>query len=281
MHIVPPLETPIRLSDYAVGIFISIPTKSGMKKAIKKKLLKVDGEIGISGRYILGGEKLELLEAEMSPSKKVLNLQLEVLFEDEYLAIIHKPAGILVSGNKFKTVANALAQNLKRSQLSDASAPLPVHRLDFPTSGLLLIGKTSSAVLTLNKMFENKQIYKTYHAVTIGEMNKQGDIVFPIDGKDSHSQFEVLQSLESPKYKYLNLVKLIPSTGRRHQLRIHLSKIGNPILGDKEYGQENLILLGKGLYLHASSLQFQHPFTKKEISIEKELPRKFIRIFSS
>ena len=193
--------------------------------------------------------------------------------------MIHKPAGILVSGNSFKTVANALAQNIKPSNLPDARKPQPVHRLDYATTGILLVGKTSNSIRVLNKMFEDKKIMKTYYAITIGDMDYRGKITSKIDGKKSQSNYTLSESVLSKKFGKLNLIKLNPQTGRRHQLRKHLSKIGNPILGDKEYGIQNLILKGKGLYLHAYSLKFIHPFTNEKIHLKDELPQKFNKIF--
>jgi 23S rRNA pseudouridine1911/1915/1917 synthase len=193
--------------------------------------------------------------------------------------VIHKPASILVSGNSFKTIANALAQNIKRSNLPDATSPQPVHRLDYSTTGILLVGKTSSSIRALNKMFENKEIKKTYYAVTIGEMDSQGKITSEVDDKKSQSDYKLSKSVPSKRFVKLNLVQLKPHTGRRHQLRKHLSNIGNPILGDKEYGIESLVLNGKGLYLHAYSLKFIHPFTNEKIHLKDEFPQRFKKIF--
>lgn len=205
--------------------------------------------------------------------------QLKVLFQDDHLAVIHKPAGVLVSGNRFKTIANALPQNIQSSKLIDATRPQPVHRLDYATTGVLLVGKTSSSIRALNKLFENKQIDKEYYAIAIGEMNDQGTIVSEIDGKQSQSNYELRGSVGSKRFSKLNLVEVKPETGRRHQIRKHLSSIGNPILGDKEYGIEGLVLNGKGLYLHAYSLKFVHPFTDKEMLIKSDLPQRFKKIF--
>ena len=108
----------------------------------------------------------------------------------------------------------------------------------------------------------------------------EGVINSEIDGKESQSNYEVIESVVSKRFEFLNLVKLEPQTGRRHQLRIHLSSIGNPILGDKEYGIENLILNGKGIYLHAYSLEFVHPFTNEISLIEDLLPKKFLKIIT-
>ncbi len=280
-HIAITLEKPIRLQEYAVGIFNTIPTKSGIKKAIKKELVFVNGNLASTALYIHGGEIIELFSTEKSTDFKRLELPLEVLFEDDYLAIIYKPSGILVSGNKFVTIANALTQNLQKSNQIDAVKPQPIHRLDYPTSGVLLIGKTSSSIHTLSKLFENKEVQKTYHAICIGEMKSYGNINNPIENKESETVFEVIETVTSKRFGFLNLVKLTPKTGRKHQLRIHLSAFGNQILGDKEYGNPNLILKGNGLYLHASTLEFTHPFTQEEISISKELPKKFKKIFTN
>lgn len=281
LHIVPNIASPIRLQEYGVGIFIAVATKSALKKALKKKFITVNDTIASSATIINGGECISLsIPGEISPKKKLI-FPLKVLFEDEHLAVIHKPAGILVSGNCFKTIAHALAQNIQQSTLLDATKPQPVHRLDFATTGILLVGKSSSSIRALNKMFEDSKVEKTYYAITIGEMKDRGKIDSEIDGKKSLSNFEVIESVFSKRFGKLNLVKLIPLTGRRHQLRKHLSSIGNPILGDAVYGIENLILRGQGLYLHAYSLRFIHPFTNKQVFIKDEFPQRFKKLFRS
>ena len=128
-------------------------------------------------------------------------------------------------------------------------------------------------------MFKEKKIQKTYFAVTIDKMKNKGSISSSIDNRESLTDYEVLESVKSERFEFLNLVKLSPKTGRKHQLRIHLLSIGNPILGDKEHYLENKILNGKGLYLHAASLDFTHPFTREKLTISKELPKKFTKIF--
>ncbi|WP_373940897.1 pseudouridine synthase [Polaribacter sejongensis] len=214
-HIVDKLEKPIRFQEYSVGIFNTIPTKSGIKKAIKKGLIFIDGSLATTSKYISGGEKIELFESENSSTFERLELDIKVLFEDETLAIVYKPAGILVSGNKFVTIANGLAQNLKKSTLADAVKPQPIHRLDYPTSGLLLVGKTSTAITALGKLFKEKKVQKTYFTVTIGKMNSEGTIKLPIDEKESETDFQVLQSVISERFEYLNLVKLSPKAGKK------------------------------------------------------------------
>jgi 23S rRNA pseudouridine1911/1915/1917 synthase len=240
----------------------------------------VDDVIATTATFISGGECIKLsIPKEVRPSKKLV-FPIKVLFEDDHLAAIHKPAGILVSGNSFKTIANALAQNIEPSHLPDATKPQPVHRLDYATTGILLVGKTSSSIRALNRLFEDKKAKKTYYAVAIGEMNTEGKITTEIDGKASQSNYKVCASVPSKRFGTLNLVKLKPQTGRRHQLRKHLCSIGHPILGDKDYGIENLILNGKGLYLHAYSIKFMHPFTHEKFHLKDEFPERFNKIFS-
>lgn len=277
-HIVQELTDPIRLQEYGVGKFQQISTKSALKKALKKNLITVDGAVGSTATFIKGGETIIYHATEKETNTRLV-LALKVIYEDEYIAVINKPAGILVSGNGFKTVANALAQNLSPSTLFDAVSPKPVHRLDYATTGLLLVGKTSSAITALNQLFEHKEITKTYYAVTIGSQIPAGVIDDAIDDKPASSSFKVVKSLKSERFSFLNLVKLNPRTGRRHQLRKHLLSIGNPILGDATYFLEGLQLKGKGLYLHAGTLEFIHPFTQEKMKIVTSLPKKFRKLF--
>ncbi len=275
-------ESPVRLSDYTPGIFASISSKKGMKKAISKGLVKVNGQVAFTSKYINGGEVIELYKEAIDASLPILELDLQVLYEDNQLAIIHKPSGIVVSGNKLKTIANALPHVLKESEAPDAlSRPQPAHRLDYPTSGVLLIGKTSGTLTALNKLFETKSIEKKYLAITIGKMKTSGEIKSEIKGKKAETIFQVLKEIPSPKFKYLNYVELNPSTGRRHQLRIHMAELGNPILGDQTYGLNGKTSQGKGLYLHASEIAFVHPETGESLHIKAELPQKFERLLNN
>ena len=274
-HIAKEQKIPIRIQEYAVGIFNTVATRSAVKKAIKKKLILVDNIPATTAKIITGGEKITLFSSEEKLTTKPLKLKLSVVFEDDYLAVIEKPPGILVSGNTFKTIDNALEQNINKSNQSDAVKPRPVHRLDYPTTGLLLIGKTSSSIQLLNQLFEHKKIKKIYHAITIGKMKSDGFILSNVNRKEAKSSYKTIHTVKSERFEFLNLVELSPKTGRRHQLRVHLLSIGNPILGDQEYGIEPLVLKGKGLYLHASQLDFTHPFTKEKLSIKSNLPKKF------
>ena len=279
-YCVPLMDHRIRLSDVAAGTFKTIQSRKGFKSAIKKRLVTLNGKMAITADYISGGEIIELFQNPIQNKKPSIALNLEVIFEDDYLAIVQKPPGIVVSGNRKYTLENALAYNVAKSTQEDALyRPEPVHRLDYPTSGLLLIGKTSFALIALNKLFEEKSIQKTYHAVTIGFMADHGIIEAPIENRKAKTTFKVLKRIKSRKYESLNLVKLMPSTGRKHQIRIHLASIGSPILGDSTYGKEGFIGQGNGLYLHASKLSFMHPLTSQQISKRIPLSKKILRLF--
>lgn len=280
-HTISPQQQPIRLSGLQAGTFASIPSRKGFKNAIKKGLVNLNKEIAKTSDFVCGGELVEIYQAKET-AKPTIDLQLEVIFEDDYLAVVNKPSGITVSGNKKWTLENALSFNLKKSTQTDALIrPEPVHRLDHPTSGALLVSKTSSALARLNRMFEIKTIKKTYLAITSGKMPAKGKIDSLIDGKDSETNYEVLNSVSSDKYESLNLVKLSPLTGRRHQLRIHMAGQGTPVVGDREYGKEGKILQGKGLFLHSLSLCFIHPVTSRQLLIEAKIPPKFNKLIAS
>lgn len=110
-------------------------------------------------------------------------------------------------------------------------------------------------------------------------MPDSGSISSPIDQKEALSHYSVVQKITSEKYTFLNLVKLDPKTGRRHQLRKHLASIDHPVLGDQEYGKDHISSQAKGLHLHSYSLGFTHPFTNKEIYLEAPMPKRFKKLF--
>jgi len=277
-HIVPDDVEEIRLYDYAQQIFPTIPSRKGVKKAIAREEILIDGEKTTTGTWIKPRQKIQLLESGVNPPKNY-EMELEVLFEDEFLAVINKPPGISVSGNQYRTIQNAIIGNISLSQEEDALRwPKTVHRLDNPTSGLLLIAKTASALVQLGQQFERKTIQKKYAAIVIGELPEKGVLDNEIDGLKSETVYQRKEVIPSLKNENLSLVELSPRTGRTHQIRIHLSELGCPIMGDKLYGDEGNILKGKGLFLCALGLYFTHPVTKESLTIEMPLPHKFVAL---
>lgn len=265
-----------RISDYAIGLFPQIPTKNSVKKAIKKGLLLIDNQTCTTAVFVKANNIITFCKEEKKQNAKLFKLKLEIIYEDNFIAIINKPAGFSVNGNKFKTIENSLLYNLKLSEEIDALPhPLPVHRLDAQTSGLLIIAKTKQARIKLGEQFEQKKIHKKYHAVVIGKTQKKGIINFPIEKKSTFTEYELIKTEISLRNKHLSLIKLTPKTGRTHQLRIHCGKMGFPILGDKLHFGNFTPLKGKGLFLCATELTLNHPITNKELSFAIPYPKKF------
>lgn len=274
-HKVPESVQNVRLSDYVRTAFPTIPSRKAAAKAIKRGALRIDGVPAQSGDWVEAGQTLELAELQRA-APKTYRLPLEVVFEDEYLAVINKPPGIEVSGNKFKTVENALAGSLAPSPQPDAlSWPRPVHRLDYSTSGLLLIAKTASAQVFLGQQFEEKNIHKRYRAVVAGKPPASGRVDETINGMPAQSEYAAVETVPSLRSGQLTLVDLFPITGRTHQLRIHMAAIGHPIVGDQKYGPTGHVLKGKGLFLAAVELRFPHPADRRERVVTIDTPPKF------
>ena len=274
-HKVPEGIHEIRLSDYARSAFPIIPSRKGLAKAIKRGELWIDGAPAQSGTWMQAGQMLELVDLQQKAPKEY-RLPLDVVFEDEYLAVINKPSGIEVSGNKFKTVENALTGSVSPSPLPDALPwPRPVHRLDYSTSGLLMVAKTASAQVFLGRQLEERNVHKRYCSVVMGQVLSSGQVDGPINGLPAHSDYVAGETVPSLRSGHLTRVDLYPVTGRTHQLRIHMAAIGHPIVGDQKYGQTGNVLKGKGLFLAAVGLRFPHPANQQEITVSIDVPAKF------
>ena len=276
-HIVPSdFSDEVRLYDYIGKYFKShIPSRKGLKKAISRGGVLINGKRASSGDWIKANQVITLLDLELN-SPKPFPMELEIIFEDDYLALINKPAGINVSGNQYRTIQNALVEQIKLSNQSDALKwARPVHRLDNPTSGLLLIAKTANTLMALGNMFKEKSVKKTYEAIVVGSVNQKGVINTEIEGKSAVTHFEQIHQVNSLKNETLTHLRLSPKTGRTHQLRIHLSGIGHAIMGDQQYGIKGQVYTEKGLFLAAVELSFIHPITKKSIDIKIQTPHKF------
>tara|TARA_R110002050_G_scaffold299089_1_gene463794 strand:+ start:27316 stop:28206 length:891 start_codon:yes stop_codon:yes gene_type:complete len=274
-HIVPEGTTEIRLYDYVEDVFPVLPSRSAVKKAITRGKILVNGEKSKTGTWLKPHDKIEMLDLG-GTAPKPYNIDIEVVFEDEFMMVINKPGGIPVSGNQFKTIQNAIINNHVPSNQEDALEwPKPVHRLDGATSGLLIIAKTAKALMLLGQKFENKEIDKKYCAIVMGEIPEEGTIDFPIDGHDSVTDYKRVEVVPSLRSGFLCLVDLYPQTGRTHQIRKHLAKLGNPIMGDALYGEEGKIFKGKGLFLCAIGLRLNHPITGEEMVLQIEEPNKY------
>ena len=235
------------------------------------------------------------------------DIPLEVVFEDESLMVINKPAGMVVHpgcGNFNGTLVNAIAWHLKDLATYDPNDPEVglVHRIDKDTSGLLVVAKTPDAKTSLGKQFFNKTTHRSYNALVWGnfvedEGRIEGNIgrdpkdrlrmeVFPPDseiGKPAVTHYKVLE-----RYGYTTLVECILETGRTHQIRAHMKHIGHPLFGDERYGGteilrgertasykayiQNCFKLCPRQVLHAKTLGFVHPITGVQMDFNSEWP---------
>lgn len=221
---------------------------------------------------------LQGLEVEENPLLEKLSAEtrLEIVYEDSYLLVVHKPAGMLsVPG---KECADSVYHRIK-ALYPQATGPLVVHRLDMATSGLLLIAKTKEVHLNLQAQFKNRSVKKRYVALLDGRIEQEEGMIDlplrldPLDrprqvadrehGKTALTRYRVLKQTGTR-----TLVAFYPLTGRTHQLRVHAAHpegLHCPILGDELYGRK-----AERLYLHAERLEFMHPVTGKIIRVEKE-----------
>lgn len=221
-------------------------------------------------------EKIDLLEPQ--------NLPLDIVYEDEDLAIINKPSGMVVhpgAGNYKYTLVNALLYHFRKLSNVNPQRPGIVHRLDKETSGLLVIAKNNFAHLALAKQFSQHSIKRKYIALVKGKMEFDEDIIELPVGRHPYKRKNMSVSF-SKKAKYaktcyrtlkrnkeFSLLELEPFTGRTHQLRVHLAFLGHPILGDNKYGRNNEF---KRLALHAQFIGFRHPRTGKFVEFSSTLP---------
>ena len=247
-----------------------------------------DKEVKLSYKVNLGDEiTLEFKEAEELEIKPV-NLNLDIIYEDEDLAVINKPKGLVVHpacGHANDTLVSGIMYQIKDlSGIGGVMRPGIIHRLDKDTSGLIVIAKNDNAHLKLSEQLKNHTMYREYHAITIGLINEdRGKIIAPIgrdklertkmaivkDGKEAITHFEVIE-----RFKQNTYLKCVLETGRTHQIRVHLAYIGKPILGDPLYGPRRVYGV-VGQYLHAKSITFNHPRTGEKMTFTTELPQYF------
>jgi len=204
-----------------------------------------------------------------------LNNGLEVLYLDEYLIIVNKPSGLLSVPGRGIEKSDCL---LSRVKIEYPNADI-VHRLDMPTSGIIIFSLQTDIQKSLSKLFEQRKINKQYIAKVHGELEcSSGIINLPLiadwpnrpkqkvdfmSGKPSKTDYQLISTDSNTN----SIVKLLPITGRSHQLRVHMAALGNPILGDTLYGNDESSEASSRLLLHAENISFIHPATDVEISI--------------
>ncbi len=199
--------------------------------------------------------------------------EIDVVYEDEDVLIVNKPPKLLIhsDGNTLNTLTNRISYHYRKNGYNYPI--LPVHRIDFDTSGLVLFAKHFISLAFLSKEFRENNVKKTYIALCNNYFKKPDGVINLRIGKDRHSNKQmVLDSGKAAKTEYFvleqkenkSLVELNIEEGRTHQIRVHLSHIGNPIIGDRLYGQTK----HNRMLLHAKGLRFTHPRTLKQVSFE-------------
>lgn len=264
-----------RLDDYLgrrLGVF---PSKKAAYKAAKRGEILCNGMPANPHDLPRDGDTIEIFEPpDIALPHTTLRPALH--YCDPWLAVVHKPAGIPVMGLFEPSLELACATALPPSAAAD---PLPrakpVHRLDVPTSGLVLVARTQRALRELSRQFRDREVRKTYRAVVVGKLIGRGILDAPLDGRPCRTEYACAPPVRSLTNDWVTPLTLHPHTGRTHQLRRHLADIGHPIVGDRDYGHPRRLLRGKGLFLAATSLCFPHPAHPWHLSVTICEPRKF------
>ena len=249
---------------YLIGKFAQLPSRKALKKALKAKRL-VNTETGQALTELTSIEKGMVIGLKASDAPlQTWAFPLKVLYEDDELAVVFKPSGITTGSAKRRCLKNALPFNLRKSTEKGALlAPLPVHRLDHATEGLVVCAKTAFALVDLGQQFEAGTIVKLYVAHVHGWFKAGLVLDSPIDGKVAITSVVSVEHRTHKTGAKSSLLVLKPHQGRTHQLRIHLSRAGHSIIGDTLYGSSSK---GK-LRLKAMSVQFIHPRQQTSMTI--------------
>ncbi|HEP7162835.1 TPA: RluA family pseudouridine synthase [Streptococcus pyogenes] len=259
---------------------------------IKQGLVLVNGQQKKAKYTVQAGDVIcfELPKEEVL-EYQAQNIPLDIIYQDDTLAIINKPQGMVVhpsAGHPSGTMVNALMYHIKDlSSINGVVRPGIVHRIDKDTSGLLMVAKTDAAHQALAEELKAKKSLRKYLAIVHGNLpNDRGMIEAPIGrsekdrkkqavtakGKEAVTRFTVLE-----RFGDYSLVELQLETGRTHQIRVHMAYIGHPVAGDPLYGPRKT-LSGHGQFLHAKTLGLTHPMTGKEMIFTVEAPEIFQKV---
>ena len=260
-------ERKFRLEDLLCQRFPAL-SKMYLREVVKKGSCEVNGRQENIGHRLSANDFVEI-EVDLTRQHSMLpeDLPIEIVYEDEDLVVVDKPAGMLVHPShreKNGTLLNALAFHFNRDPARGVIRPGLVHRLDKETSGLIVVAKNQRAHRILCRQFQRKQVEKRYTAIVHGVMSENEGVINGDIGRDAELKFWVLKEggkASETRFRVLQrkqdttLVELEPVTGRTNQLRIHCASIGHPIIGDKERGGD----ASRKLCLHATKLGFRHP----------------------
>jgi len=296
-----------RGSDQRLDKFLSQKypslTRSYLQNLISKSFITVNDEYVKTGYQLKLNDEVKVTFPEIQPSHiEPENIPLDILYEDNSLLVIDKPAGMIVhpgAGNFNGTLVNALLFHCKNlSGINGILRPGIVHRLDKNTSGLLVVAKNDHSHVNLSRQFESKSISRIYHTFVWGVPGEEGEIITRIGrskrdrkkmtvlkngGREAITEYRILKD-----FLYISYLEISLKTGRTHQIRVHLNHINHPVFGDPDYNgrksqiyripshlQKRGMMLLKSIdrqALHAKSLQFIHPKTNQVMNFDSDLP---------
>ena len=282
-------EENVRLDAY-------VAKKCNISRAMVQKLIQ-EGNILVNEVAKKDSYKVQLgdeIEVNIPEAKEIglkpENIELEIVYEDNDIIVVNKPKGLVVhpaNGNPDGTLVNAIMAICKDSLsgIGGEIRPGIVHRLDKDTSGLIIVAKNDQAHINMSKEIKDRQVKKIYIALVRGRVaENEATINMPIgrstkdrkkmavrkDGKEAITHFKVIK-----RYHNYTLLEVKIDTGRTHQIRVHMTEIGHPVVGDMVYSSGKNEFGVEGQMLHAKSLEFKHPITGKQMRLEAELPQYF------
>ena len=299
--------------DVFISSKITDVSRTRIKNLILENMVKINNEISCEPSKKINFK--DNLVIEIPPPKetniKPYNYNLDIIFEDNDIIVVNKPAGLVVhpgAGNTENTLVNALVNYCKGSlsTIGGELRPGIVHRLDKGTSGLLVVAKNDNTHINLSKQFSNHRINRKYETLVWGTLrpqkgtiksyitrsnrNRQLMEVSQTKGKSAVTNYKTLEIFQNNKIPILSLIECKLGTGRTHQIRVHMSHKGNSIVGDKLYKKKNkkfkkinmeLSSMIKNIdrqFLHAKSLGFVHPLNNKKVLFEIPLSKDLLKL---
>ena len=284
------MELVVNDSKKRLDKFISENTdysRSIVSKMLSENLVLVNNKLEKASYKVNTGDKVLVPDDYVKPlTLEGEDIDLDILYEDDYIIVVNKPSGMVVhpgNGNTSHTLVNALINHTK--DLSNNSfRPGIVHRIDKDTSGVLLIAKNDKVHEILSQGFKTKTIKREYIALLKGVYPNNTAIIDAPIGRNEHNRLKMDVTDKNSKnaithlkvikrYNNYTLVSLRLETGRTHQIRVHMKYIGYPVYNDPVYTNDKCTDFGQ--FLHAKSLEFVHPITKENMYFEAPLPEEF------